>query len=116
MNRAAKVVSTARDVLAALEGNHPDGVFIHPEEVGADMLRAALIEHDAEPTVTDGGCSWDMTIAGLIIYGSDGRIAARIACEHVPDTKPERDSFARQFAEVLGLITVSPTAPTSAER
>lgn len=47
---ARRVMEAAREAVAVLEGNHHEGSFTDPRQVAADMLKGALIAHDAIPS------------------------------------------------------------------
>lgn len=101
--RAEVVTEAARDALAILEGNSPHGDFVNPAEVAGDVLRGALVAHDSESF--DGGYAVDDTIAGLTLYAADGRTAATVKVGRYPTDRTQRDAFAAQLAELLGLVT-----------
>jgi hypothetical protein len=105
--RAEAVTEAARDALAILEGNSPHGDFVDPAGVAGDVLRDALIAHDSQSF--DGGYALDETIAGLTLYAADGRIAATVKVGRYPTDRTQRDAFAAQLAELLGLVTFNQT-------
>lgn len=107
MNRHSKVIDAARDAVAILQGNHPAGDFAHPEEVARETLQAALIDHDKEPHVIDGGCAWSYaTGGGLTLYNGDGAPILTIAAPALPERQPDREALIYDIAERLGLVTV----------
>lgn len=105
-SRLLNVIDAARDAVAILEGNHPAGDFVDPASVAGDVIRAALIAHDAEPV--DGGCAWDNTIGGLTVYASNGQTAAIVKPGYYPASQEEKrklEALVSQLAELLGLAT-----------
>ena len=70
-----------------------------------------------EACVIDGGFGWDLTIAGLTIYASDGSIACRVTrnplteppfSTDTPAGRKEVEHVATRVAVALGLVTLAP--------
>jgi hypothetical protein len=87
-------------------GTARTGILWNPAGVAGDVLRDALIANDSQSF--DGGYALDDTIAGLTLYASDGRIAAVVKVGRYPTDRTQRDAFAAQLAELLGLVTFNP--------